>query len=409
MNTSATINLFFDQRRAKKDGTYPVKLSVYYLGEKRRYNTLYSATPAEWVKINGARLKDASLKDLKSGLDKVKQDASSILDDLEEFDFDSFERRFFANNNGMAVRKGLVELYTEVIDIRRKNGNEGSARSYHDSLNALLRFKKNLSFKDITPEFLNAFERDFVKNGKSPTSVGIYMRQLRAIINEAINRGLVKREDYAFARYKIPGGYNKKKALSSGEIETVMRFESDAFLENQAIAFWKLSFLCGGMNIGDLLRLKKENISGDIISFNRSKTINTRKSASKTIQVGLIKQSWELIEVWGKTEGLKKDDYIFPVLNHTMTAAEQKDAIKSFNRKINQQLEKIADKLQLSGRLSNMTARHSFATTLKRKHVSAEVIGDFLGHANIKTTQNYLDSFTHETIIDTTKKLIQFD
>lgn len=408
MNTNATINLFYDQRRPKKDGTFPIKVSVYYLGEKRRYNTIYSATPAEWTKINGTRLKDSSLKDLKSGLDKVKQEATAIIDNMEEFDFDKFEQQFLAGSKGMSTKRGLIELYNEIINTCRKNGNEGSARAYQDSLNAFVRFKKNISFKDVTPEFLNSFEKNFTQKGKSLTSVGIYARQMRAVFNEAIIRGLIKRETYPFIRYKIPGGYNKKKALTQTEIKAIFEFRSESYLENQAVAFWKLSYLCNGINIGDLLRLRKENIQDDSIIFNRAKTINTKKTESKTIQVALLPETKNLLEVWGTKGGVKKDEYIFSILEPGMTPAKQKDVIKSFNRKINQQLEKVALRLKLNGRLSNMTARHSFATTLKRKDVSAEMIGDLLGHTNIKTTQNYLGSFTDETILNTTKKLLQF-
>ena len=174
MNTNATINLFYDQRRPKKDGTFPIKVSVYYLGEKRRYNTIYSATPAEWTKINGTRLKDSSLKDLKSGLDKVKQEAAAIIDNMEEFDFDKFEQQFLAGSKGMSTKRGLIELYNEIINTHRKNGNEGSARAYQDSLNAFVRFKKNISFKDVTPEFLNAFEKNFTQKGKSLVSFPLF-------------------------------------------------------------------------------------------------------------------------------------------------------------------------------------------------------------------------------------------
>lgn len=409
MNTTATISWFFDQRRPKKDGTFPIKLTVYHQGEKRRYTSGFSLSAAEWGKINGARLKDASLRDLKNALDKIKQTANKIVDRAEDFNFDEFERQFLQSSNGHSNKKGLVDLYNEIINSYRKNGYEGSARAYQESLNAFLKYKKNISFQDITPSFLNSFEKNFIHKGKSITSVGIYARQLRAVFNEAINRGLIQKEQYPFIKYKIPGGYNKKKSLTNLEIKAILDFQSDSFLENQAIAFWKLSYLCNGMNIGDLLRLKKENVQANSILFNRAKTINTKKSECKTIEVILLDEIKDLLEIWGSKNAVKKDDYIFPVIDHAMTPAQQKDAIKSFNRKINQQLEKIAVRLELSGRLSNMTARHSFATKLKRDNTSAEMIGDLLGHSNLKTTQNYLGSFADETLISTAKKLLIFN
>lgn len=40
-----------------------------------------------------------------------------------------------------------------------------------------------------------------------------------------------------------------------------------------------------------------------------------------------------------------------------------------------------------------MAARHSFSTQLKRSGTSVEMIQEVLGHKNLKTTINYLDSF----------------
>jgi site-specific recombinase XerD len=43
------------------------------------------------------------------------------------------------------------------------------------------------------------------------------------------------------------------------------------------------------------------------------------------------------------------------------------------------------------------TARHSFATILKKKGHSVELISELLGHSDIKTTQIYLGSFDDAT------------
>ena len=40
-------------------------------------------------------------------------------------------------------------------------------------------------------------EERMTSEGKSSTTIGIYLRSLRAIINEAIDNGLMRREDYS--------------------------------------------------------------------------------------------------------------------------------------------------------------------------------------------------------------------
>ena len=53
-----------------------------------------------------------------------------------------------------------------------------------DVLRSLENFKKNLKFTDITPSFLKKYERWMLDNGKSITTVGMYLRALRAIFNQ---------------------------------------------------------------------------------------------------------------------------------------------------------------------------------------------------------------------------------
>jgi site-specific recombinase XerD len=58
--------------------------------------------------------------------------------------------------------------------------------------------------------------------------------------------------------------------------------------------------------------------------------------------------------------------------------------------------------------LTTYTARHSFATILKRSGASTEFISEALGHGNLKTTQNYLDSFEDDQKRETAKALTAF-
>jgi hypothetical protein len=58
----------------------------------------------------------------------------------------------------------------------------------------LVAFKLNLSFKEISADFLKRYEKWMIEHRKSITTVGIYMRTLRAIFNEAIHQEVVQKE-----------------------------------------------------------------------------------------------------------------------------------------------------------------------------------------------------------------------
>lgn len=70
-----------------------------------------------------------------------------------------------------------------------------------------------------------------LQRGKSITTVEIYVRTLRAIINLAKSRGTVKRNDYPFGRrkYVIPSSRNIKKALNIEQIKQIFNYPSKPY------------------------------------------------------------------------------------------------------------------------------------------------------------------------------------
>jgi site-specific recombinase XerD len=67
----------------------------------------------------------------------------------------------------------------------------------------------------------------------------------------------------------------------------------------------------------------------------------------------------------------------------------------------------IGDKLGIAG-ISTYTARHSYASVLKRSGANIAYISESLGHSNLKTTENYLASFEKEERIKNAALLTNF-
>ncbi|MCC8087724.1 MAG: tyrosine-type recombinase/integrase [Rikenellaceae bacterium] len=70
-------------------------------------------------------------------------------------------------------------------------------------------------------------------------------------------------------------------------------------------------------------------------------------------------------------------------------------------------MKKIGENLGI-GNISTYTARHSFATVLKRSGVNISYISESLSHNNIKTTENYLSSFEKDERIKNAQLLTDF-
>lgn len=116
---------------------------------------------------------------------------------------------------------------------------------------------------------------------------------------------------------------------------------------------------------------------------------------------------WEIINTWG-TKDKKLSNYIFPILSAEMTAVEQHFAVKSFNQTMNYWNRKIFEKLGIENKIGAMQARHSCATRLKHAGASTEFIQEILGHADKRTTENYLNSFENEVKKEYAGKLAPF-
>ena len=72
-------------------------------------------------------------------------------------------------------------------------------------------------------------------------------------------------------------------------------------------------------------------------------------------------------------------------------------------------MKKIGQHLEIDIPLTTYVARHSFATILKRSGAPIEFISESLGHQDLKTTENYLDSFEDDTKLKYQNILLDFN
>ncbi|KAA6313315.1 Tyrosine recombinase XerC [termite gut metagenome] len=167
---------------------------------------------------------------------------------------------------------------------------------------------------------------------------------------------------------------------------------------------WFFSYLANEININDMLKLKYSNIVNNEICFYRSKTINTTKEKREICAI-ITPEMQAIINKWVNKEKFP-DNYIFPYLIGNETPIQQKPVIDII-RRINKRLKKIGNELGISG-ISTYTARHSFASVLKRSEANIAYISESLGHSDLKTTENYLASFEREEREKNAKLLTNF-
>ena len=393
-----TLTYFFDTRSKLLDGNYPIKLTVYFGRQKKRYKTPFKATQEVYDRLLANRLRDESTKQLKrqtvSWLDKQTIIAESIV----PFTFTDFENIFYAEktqSRKIQLNDGVNSIYEKHIQALKEEGRISTASSYQDSLSSMLSYKKNLKVSQITPDFLKGYEKWMTDNGRSLTTVGMYLRALRTIFNIAIENEVIDASKYPFKKYTIPAPQKISRTLKKEEIKLIINYTAKREGDAIALDYWVFSFISNGMNFKDIALLKYGNINGDFIEFRRAKTKRTTKNSSLPIMVPLDENLLYIINKRGN-KSKKKEDYIFPILKHGLTPQQEYDRVKTFVRNTNKRLTRIGIELGLSLKVTSYVARHCFATIQKNNNAPLAYISEALGHSNLKTTQNYFGRFEDE-------------
>jgi integrase/recombinase XerD len=395
--------IILDKRRVRPDGSYPIKLRLTLNREQRYYPLGENLMEEDWLKIQNAanaegKLKVERLKEIRIklfGSSGYLQIAKRIIDKLPFFSFTEFEKHFFKKNQQTQLSNNVYDHFDNYVEKLKSQNRVGSASCYKTAKNSLQLFKKTLRFDELNADFLEMYERKNLENGMSPSTIGLYLRSLRTIVNQAIEQGITTKENYPFGRnrYIIPATLNTKKALSLEEIGKIYNFKDEEFSsKDKAKDFWILSYLCNGINIKDICLLKWQNIKDGKISFIRAKTERSKKASQKEISVIMSSDIRIIIDKWGNSKK-GNTDFVFPILSPGLSSQRERDLIQGFTKTTNKWMKRVATDLGIETNLTTYVARHSYSTVLKRGGASIEYISESLGHKDLRTTEIYLDSF----------------
>ena len=398
-----TVSAILDTRRETTSGEYPVKIRVTYKRIRKYYGTGKCMTKEEWDKLPNSKIRDIIKirESVQNSFDLVRA-AVEELSFRGDFAFDNL------NNRLKAASSDTVNIaFWAKIDELKDNDQIGNMIIYDNVLKGLERFSgEKIRFDSITTDWLKRYEKFLRNEGKTSTTIGIHMRTLRAIFNSAKRAGNVKESQYPFGKdkYVIQSGEGRKMALTLDQIGKIARYDDGSKATAKYRDYWMFLYLCNGVNVADFVKLKYHDIENGEIFFVRQKTERTAKSR-KEVQVIITEPVQRIINTWGNQ--LRKDLYIFPILNGGEDAITTKRKTQYLTRAINRCMANIGKDLGL-GNVSTYTARHSFATVLKRSGANIAYISESLGHSDLKTTENYLASFEKDERIKNAELLTKY-
>lgn len=394
-----------DKRKQKMNGLYPVKVQVIYNRKQKYYSTGQEMSIKDWEALPHARSRRLSeiRRNIENSFSLIKLQVETLTFQ-GEFSFDILNARL-----GKYSELSVNALFQKKLEELKDNGQANTYLSYKGSLKKIEQFSgKHIPFHEITVNWLNRFERDLSAAGISYSSMGFYFRNLKCILNIARKDGIVKESQYPFGKgkYEIPTGCGRKLALNLKEIQKIITYSDGTEKTEMFRDLWFFSYLCNGINFRDMLYLQYSNIVNGEICFIRAKTARSTKR-SKVIHAVITPEMQTIIDKWGNPP-TSPDILIFPFATGTENPFEKVKLVREVVTECNQILYNISRKTGIP-HFTTYSARHSFATVLKRSGVNIAYISESLGHSNLAITENYLASFEVEERKKNSALLTKFD
>ena len=264
---------------------------------------------------------------------------------------------------------------------------EGKAnRSYRESLlHTMSRMKlfderlEERTFADINVKWLNDFDGFMVNHGSSQNTRAIHFRNIRTVINRAIDEELT--ECYPFRRFKIRTEATVKRSLTVEELRELWTFATEP-ADVYYVDIFKLIFMLVGINIVDLHGLTEISPAGRI-EYRRA----------KTHKLYSIKVEPEALEIINRYKGS----------GHLLDFADRWSDHRYFRRQMNEILQGLGVEKNKGGRLAggapkrsvkgpkpkgkwpgltSYWARHTWATIAYSLDIPKDVISQALGHSS---------------------------
>lgn len=297
-NSGVTVSSILDDRRATKDNLFPVKIRVTFQRIRKYYSTGKYITSDGWEKLpNSKSKKMISMRlDIQNSFDVVKGIVQILLYD-GGFSFEALNSRMTKSPSD-TLNAGFKLKIQSLLD----NEQVGTHLFYLDALKSVESYGgENIPYMAVTVDWLKNYEKYMLKLGRAYTTIGMYCRAIRSVINEVKRAGIIKENQYPFGngRYEIPTGTGRKLALTLQQIKSVANYTDGKETTEKYRDLWFFSYLCNGINFADMLTLKYSNIRNGEICFLRAKTSRTSK-VKKEVCAILTPEMDVIIKRWGK-------------------------------------------------------------------------------------------------------------
>jgi integrase len=395
-----TVKLVLDKRRKKKSGAYPLVIRIRLAGKYVDVATKQELHDHQFddkrqIVIGNKTLNKTLQRQVDNCIDKIIH----LEQQHDEVSIDQIKALFGKSQKSEPT---IAEFWQQEAVRLTEIGKAGNAGVYLSSLKGLNRVMNlDMPFKELKHMHLLDAETTLLKNGVKLNTLSVYMRTLRAICNKAILVDLVDQGWYPFFRYKIKKGKSVPRTLNLDQMKRYFELElPEQHPLYRSFCIGKLMFLLRGINFKDLVKLTNENLQGNRIVYERSKT--------KTLySIGMEEQIKELLKIL-----FKGGDTLVGIMDEEYHLLDQDiQVLKRYEQHlhvVNNHLKRISILLGLEIKLSTYVMRYSYANIARGLGLSVEEISYLLGHKSSAhaVTEIYLEQFDLEKLDELNRMII---
>ena len=401
----ATIKITLDGR-AKKDGTVSVLLLFSDKQCRRKLNLGISVEPSQWNESKSeVSAKVASARQINKRIQLIRASAERALlrnegrqlpgeELFAEVEAEIYPERAEKKAAKVKEENSVVEVARRFTALKKPSTRLTYERTLKH-LEAFIAEGHSNVLDELNKAWLTEFDNYLAKTNPSANARALHLRNLRAILNYALDEELTT--NYPFRRFKIKTVKTAKRSLSANTLHDILTYE----VEDWQVIYrdmFALSFMLMGINFADMLQLSPNQYREGRIEFNRHKT-------AKLYSMKVEPEAAKLIEKYAG------QDFVLSVMD------SRKDYLQ-FIRQTNNALRKIGvcERSGLGGKksitpicgdLSTYWARHTWATIAAELDIPKETIAAALGHGGNTVTDIYIN-FNTKKIDEANRRVLDY-
>lgn len=270
------------------------------------------------------------------------------------------------------------------VTIKNSYRKKSTKENIMTTVDLLKKFRPITGFSDLTYTFLKDFEQFLRDKDLQINTIAKHMRQLRTLINEAINQGYINQESYPFKKYKIKREKKEHHFLLPEELRKLENIKLEKEKNNTQHVLDAFLFCCYvGLRFSDFKQLTYKNLvfidNKEWLCF---KSIKTGTKLTIPLYLLFNGKAKHILNKYQKIEDLAK---------------------LGCNSETNRALSKIAMLAGINKKFTFHMSRHTCATLLVHQGVPITTVQKLLGHTSVKTTQIYSEIMDETVIKDLSK------